>query len=192
MGHFKYLGTTLSNQNCIHEEIKSRLNLENACYHSVQNILFFSLLFNIYIYIIFSVVSVCETWPLTLREENKLRVVENGVLRKIFGPKRDEVTGGGGDNTTVIFMNLYTLPNIRVIKLKIMTWAGRGGERCVHGVLGKSERKRPFGRPRCKWEDNIKIDLQEVGWRAMDWIDLSQGQVGGGVLMHAIMNFRVP
>jgi len=114
-----------------------------------------------------------------LRKENRLRVVENRMLRKIFGPKRDEVTGGAGDNITVIFMVLYSLPNIRVIKLRIMRWAGRVEERCVHGVLGKSEGKRPLGRPRRRWEDNIKIGIQEVGWGAMDWIGVAQGQVGG-------------
>jgi hypothetical protein len=85
-------------QNCIHEEIRSRLNLGNACYHAVQNLLSFSLLsrnvkIKIYKTIILPVVLYgCETWSLTLREEHKLRVFENRVLRRIFGPMRDEVT----------------------------------------------------------------------------------------------------
>ena len=92
---FKYLGTILTNQN----EIKSRLKLGNACYHSVQNLLSSSLLsknlkIKIYRTIIFSVVlSRCETWSLALREEHRPRVFENRVLRRIFGPKRDGVTG---------------------------------------------------------------------------------------------------
>jgi sorting nexin-29 len=96
---FKYLGTTLTNQNSIQEEIKSRLKLGNACYYSVQNLFSSSLLsktLNIKIYriIIFPVVLYgCETWSLTLREERRLRVFENRVLRRVFGPKRDEVTG---------------------------------------------------------------------------------------------------
>jgi hypothetical protein len=96
---FKYLGTTLTDQNCMQEEIKSRLNSGNACYHSVQSLLSSCLLSrNIkvkkYKTIILPVVLYgCETWSLTLREENRLRVFENRVLRKIFGPKRDEVTG---------------------------------------------------------------------------------------------------
>ena len=93
-----------------------------------------------------------------------MTIVENRVLGKIFGPKRDEVTGGGGDNVTAIFMILYTLTNVRVIKLRIMRWAGWVEERCVHGVLEKSEGKRPLDRPRRRWEDNIKIDFQEVEW----------------------------
>jgi len=96
---FKYLGTTLTNQNSIVEEIKSRMRSGNACYHSVQNLLCSRLLsknlkIKIYRTIILPVVLYwCETWLLTLREERKLRVFENMVLRRIFGPRRDEVTG---------------------------------------------------------------------------------------------------
>jgi hypothetical protein len=95
---FKYLGTTLINQNSIHEEIKSRLKSGNACYHSVQNLLSYSLLsknvkIKIYRIIILPVVLYeCETWLLTLREECRLQVFENRVLRRIFGPNRDEIT----------------------------------------------------------------------------------------------------
>ena len=95
---FKYLGTTSTNQNSIQEEIKSRLKSENVCYHSVQNLLSSSLLsknlkIEIYRTLILSVVYGVETWSLTLREECRLKVFENRVLRRIFGPKRDEVTG---------------------------------------------------------------------------------------------------
>jgi len=96
---FKYLGTTLTNQNSIMEEIQSRLRPGNACYHSVENLLSSRLLskylkIKIYRIIILPVVlHGCETWSLTLREEKKVRVVENMVLRRIFGPRREEVTG---------------------------------------------------------------------------------------------------
>ena len=99
MEEFKYLGTNLTNQNSIAEEIKSRLKSGNACYHSVQNRLLSRLLsknikIKIYRTIILTVVLYgCETWSLTLREGRKLRVFENMVLRRIFGPRRDEVTG---------------------------------------------------------------------------------------------------
>jgi len=97
----KYLGTTLTNQNLIQEEIKSKLKSGNACYHSVQNLLSFSLLSkNLKIkvdrtIILPVVLYECETWSLTLREERRLRLFENRLLRRIFGPKRDEVTGNG-------------------------------------------------------------------------------------------------
>jgi len=123
---FKYLGTTLTDQNSIAEEIKSRLNSGNACYHSVQNILSSRLLSKnlkktIYRIEIFPVVLYgCETWSLTLREERKLRVFENRVLWGIFGPRRDEVTGEWRG-----LHNLYSSPNIvRVIKSRRMRWAG--------------------------------------------------------------------
>jgi hypothetical protein len=95
---FKYLGTTLTDQNCMHEEYKSRLNSGNACYHSVQSLLSCLLSRNIevkiYKTIILPVVLYrCETWSLTLREEHRLRVFQKRVLKRIFGPKRDEVMG---------------------------------------------------------------------------------------------------
>jgi len=99
MEDFQYLGTNVANHNSTQEEIKSRVKSGNACYHSVQNLLSSSLLFkniktNIFKTIILPVVLYgCETWSLILREERRLRVYENRVLRRIFGPKGDEVTG---------------------------------------------------------------------------------------------------
>ena len=96
---FKYLGTTLTNQSSIPEEIKSILRSGNACYQSVQNLLSSRLLsknlkIKLHKTIILHVVLYgCETWSLTSREERELRVFENMVLRRIFGPRRDEVTG---------------------------------------------------------------------------------------------------
>jgi hypothetical protein len=99
VAEFKYLGTTLTNKNYIHEEIKSRLNSGNACYHSVQSILSSRLLsrnakVKIYKTIILPVVLYgCGNWSLTLREEHRLRVFGNRVMRRIFRPKWVEVTG---------------------------------------------------------------------------------------------------
>jgi hypothetical protein len=145
----KILGTTLNNQNSIHEEIKSTFTSGNACYHSVQNLLSSSLLskntnIKIYITIILSVVLYgCETWSLTLRDEHRLRVFENRVLRKIFGPKRDGVTEEWRRLHNEELNDLYLSPNIiRVIKFRRMRWAGhvaRGGrERCIQGFGGET------------------------------------------------------
>ena len=100
------MGTTLTNQTSIAEKIRSRLRSGNACYRSVQDLLSSGLLsknlkIKIYRTIILPIVLYgCETWSLILREERKLRVFENMVLRRIFGPRRDEVTGDGGDCIT--------------------------------------------------------------------------------------------
>jgi hypothetical protein len=115
---FKYLGTTLTDKNCIQEEIKNRLNSGNACYHSVQRPLSSRLLsrnVNVKIYktIILPVVLYgCETWSLTLREEHRLRVFENRALRIIFGAKRDEVTGVWRTLHNEELHILYSSPNI--------------------------------------------------------------------------------
>jgi len=141
----------------------------------VQNILSSSLLtsnlkFTIYRNIILPVVLYgCETWSLTLREERRLRVFENRVLRRIFGPKRDEVTGEWRKLHNDELNYLYSSPNtVRAIKSRIIRWAGHvarmGKKRGVYRVLvGRPEGKRRLGRPRRRWEDNIKMDLREVG-----------------------------
>jgi len=124
--NFRYLGTALTNQNSVQEEIKSRLKLGNACYHSVQNLLSSSLLYKIIkikiCRIIIMLVSWgCQTWLLTLREERRLRVFEKGGLRRIFGPKRDEVTGEWRKLHYEELINMYSSPNIvRVIKSRRM------------------------------------------------------------------------
>ena len=140
----------------------------------------------------------CETWSLTLREETKLRVFENTVLRRIFGPRRDEVTGEWRRLHNEELNDLYCSRNIvRVIKSRRMRWAGHvarmGEERGVYRVLvGKPEGRRSLGRPRFRWVDNIRMDLQEVGCGYMYWIGLAQDRDRWRTLVSAVMNLRVP
>jgi hypothetical protein len=114
---FKYLGT-LTDKNCMNEEIKSRLNSENICYHLVKSLLSFHLLsrnVKVKIYktiILQAVLYGCETWSLSLREEHRLRVFENMVLRRIFRPKMDEVTGEWRKLHSEELHNLYSSPII--------------------------------------------------------------------------------
>jgi hypothetical protein len=112
----------------------------------------------------------CETWSLTLREEHRLRVFENRVLRGIFGRKRGEVTGEWRKLHSGELHSLYSSPDIiRQIKLRRMRWVGHvaciGDGRNVYRVLvGKPEGKSPLERPRRRWEGGIKMDLREIGW----------------------------
>ena len=139
----------------------------------------------------------CETWLLTMREDHRLRVSENRMLRRIFGPKRDEVTGEWRKLHNDELDDLYSAPNIvRVIKSR-MGWAGlvacMGEGRGMYRVLvGKPEGKRPLGRPRHRWEDDIKMDLQEVGCGGIDWIELAQERGRWQALVNAVMKLQVP
>ena len=129
---FKYLGTNLTSQNSIQEEIKSKLKSDKAFYHSVQNLLSSSL----------------------LSKNSKIQ----------------------------IYRTMYVCMHVACM--------GRGG---VYGVLvGEPEEKRPLGRPRHRWEDNMEMDLQEVACGSIDWIELAQDRDRWLALVHAVMNFQVP
>jgi hypothetical protein len=123
-------------------------------------------------------------------------VFENRVLRRIFGHKRDEVTGQWRKLHNEELHNLYSSPDIiRQVKSRRMRWAGHvermGEERKVYKVLvGKPEGKRPLGRPRRRWEDGIRIDLREIGLGGVDLIRLSQDRDRWRAVVSAVMNLR--
>jgi hypothetical protein len=139
----------------------------------------------------------CETWSLMLREEHRLRVFENRVLGRIFGPKKNEVTGGRRKLHNEELHGLYSSPVIvRVIKARWMRWAGhvaRMGEvRGAYNILvGRPEGRRPLGRPTHRWEDNIKMDLWEIEFGDVDRIDLAQDRDRWQALVNTVMNLRV-
>jgi len=128
----------------------------------------------------------CKTGSPTQREESRLRVFENRILRRIFGPKRDAVTRE--------WRKLHNTNTTRVTKSREVSWAGHvacmGEMRVAYRVMvGKPEGKRQLGKPRGRGEDNIKLDLQEMGW-GMDWIDVAQDMGRWRALVYAVMNLR--
>ncbi|KAJ4438577.1 hypothetical protein ANN_14524 [Periplaneta americana] len=138
----------------------------------------------------------CETWTLTLKEEYRLRLYENKVLTKIFGAKRDEVTGGWRKLHNTELHALYSSPDIiRNIKSRRLRCAGHvarmGESRNAYRVLvGRPEGKRPLGSLRRRLEDNIKMDLREVGYYDRDWINLAQDRDRWWAYVRAAMNLR--
>ena len=181
----KYLGATLTYKNSIQEEIKSRLKSENAGYNSVQNLLSSSLLrknlkIKIYRTIILPFLYGCETWSLTLREERRLRLFENRVLRRIFGLKREEVTGVWMKLHNEEFRDLYCSPSIvQVIKSRRMRWAGhvaRMGEgRGCTGFWWENPREGDhWGDPGTNGRIILRWIFRKWDVGSIDWIELAQ------------------
>jgi hypothetical protein len=176
----------------IQEEIKKRLNSGNAFYHSVQVLLSSRLLakyikIRIYKTIILPVVLYgCETC-----------VFENRVMRKIFGPKRVEVTGEWRKLHNEELRDLYSSPSIiRIIKSRMMRWAGHAARmekmKPYRLLVEKPEGKRLLGRPRRRLVDNIRIDLGEVEWGDVDWFGLAKDRNRWRALVNSVLNLRVP
>ena len=139
----------------------------------------------------------CENWSLTFWEERRLRLCEKRVLRRIFGPKSDEVTWEWRKLHNEELYNTYSWPYIVwVITSRRMRWAGHvarmGENRDVYRVLvGKPEGTKPLGRTRCRWEDSIKMHLQKGACGGVDWIDLAQDRDRWRPLVNMVMNLRV-
>jgi hypothetical protein len=185
---FKYLWMTVTNKNDIHNEIRSRLNVGNVCYYSVQNLLSSYLISVILPVVLYG----SETWSLTLMEKQRLRVSENRVLRRIFAPKREE-DGLWRKLHNDELHGLYSSLNIvRVIKSRRMRWVGHvahmGEGRGIYVVLVGG----PLRRPRHRWENNIKLDLREIGIDVVNWIQLAQGRVQWQAFVNTVINLWVP
>jgi hypothetical protein len=140
------------------------------------------------------VLYLCETWSLILRVECRLRAFRNRVLRRIFGPKRDEETGGWRKLHNEELHNLYSSPCIiRIIKSRRMKWAGRvariGEKRNAYRILvGKSEGKRQLGNQDVFGWRILKL----IGWDGVDWIEMAQDRDQWRDIVNAVLNFRVP
>jgi hypothetical protein len=202
VSQFKYLGTRVTNQNLIQEENKRRLNSVNACFGPEPSVFTVAVEklknWEIYKTIILPVVLYqCETLSPTLRGEHRLRVFENRVLRRIFGPKRDEVTREWRKLHNEELHDLYSSPSIiRIMKSRRMRStrhvARMGQKRNAYRLLvGKPEGRRPVGRPRRRWLDNTRMDLVEVGWGDVDWIGLAQDRDMWRALMNSVLIRRV-
>jgi hypothetical protein len=139
----------------------------------------------------------CENWSLTSREKHRLRVFEHRVLRRIYGPKRDEETGQWRKLHNGELHNLWPSPDIiRQIKSKRMRWAWyvareEEGRNLNRVLVGKPERKRPPERPRRRWEDGIKMNLREIGWGGgVEWVHLVQDRDRWRAVVNAVMHLR--
>jgi hypothetical protein len=132
---------------------------------------------------------------LSLWGRNRLRVFENRVLRKIFGPKREE--DGHGENCIMMnFITIFFTKYCWVIKSRRMRWVGhvacmQEGRGVYRVLVGRPEGKRPLGRPRHRWEDNIKMDLRENGIDGANWIQLAQDRVQWQVFVNMVMHLWV-
>ena len=182
---FRYLGVTVTNTNDIRIEIKRRINIGNACYYSLEKIVSpvcFPGNWKLrHIKQYYTTGCIVWLWNLVsiFREEHRLRVFENKVLRKIFGANKDEITGEWRKLQNAELHTLYSSSNIiRNLKSRRLRWAGHvarveQSRNAYRDLVGEPERMRPLGRPRRRWEDSFKIDLRELGCYAGDWIDLA-------------------
>ena len=203
---FRYLGGLVEDtaDMGVGAEVRQRLHSGNACFFAVNKLLKSRILsrntkIRIYRTIILPVVLYgCETWALTRQQEDRFRVFENRVLRKIFGAKRDEETGEYRRLHNRELEELYDSPSIvRIIRSRRARWAGHvarmGEDRTARRVLeGRPGGNRPLGRPRQRWEDGVRKDVEGVGFRQVSWRELAQDREEWRACVQAVMSFRAP
>ena len=139
----------------------------------------------------------CETWYLTLRVECRLKIFENRILRRIFGPKRDENREWRRLNNEKLHSLYRSVNTVRMIKSRRLRWAGHldriEERRSAFKMLTYNPTwKRPLERPRRRWGDNIRMDLEEIGINAGNWVDSTQDGNYWRALVNAALNLRVP
>ncbi|KAL4152688.1 hypothetical protein QTP88_000521 [Uroleucon formosanum] len=173
--NFKYLGVTINSKNNNHDEIKIRLTAANKCYYGVTSILKskqVSLKSKITIYKVIIrpvLLYACETWPTTKGDEDKLAILERRILRRIFGPKINNMTQQYEKRNNIEIQQLYKEPDIvAVLKNRRMAWAGhvwRSNGLMKEVLKWKPQGKRPLGRPKQRWIDKVEKNLAEIGIR---------------------------
>jgi hypothetical protein len=133
-----------------------------------------------------------KTWSLILREEQRLRVFDNRVLSRIFGQKRDEVTGQcrklHNEKLHILYLSPSIISQIKSRRMRQGTWHAWDVYRVL---MGNPEGKRPLGRPRCGWKDGIRMDLREIGWGSVEWIQLAQDRNQWWALVNTVMILQV-
>jgi hypothetical protein len=126
----------------------------------------------------------------------RLRVFENRELRRIFGLRRDEVTGDWrklhNEERQYSSPDIIRMTEVKEDEMGRACSTNGGDDECYRKLVGKPEGKRQLGRPRRRWVGNIKMDLREIGWDGMDWIDLAQDRDRWSALVNTVMNLRVP
>ena len=191
----------MTNKISIREEIKGILKAGNSYYYSAHTLLSSglhskNLKIKINKIITFAVVLYgCETWSLILRDISNVKVSENRILRRIFGPKRD-ANGEWRRFHNEELHSLYRSPNVRVIKSRRLRWAGHVARIEEDGsafkiLIGKRTGRRPLRRPWRIWEVNIRMNLKEIGVNARNWVDSAQDRDYWRNPVNAILNLRV-
>ena len=199
----RFLVFLIENQECIYEEIKCRFKAGNSFYYTVQTVFYSRFLSkNLKIKIIKTIIFLvvlygCETLSLRLNKGCKTRVFENLTMRRIFWPKRNENREWRRLHNEELLSSYRSASIVRVIKFRRLRWVAHvarmdEGQRSFKILTDKPTWKRPLGGPRCRWEDNIRMDLNEIATNTRNWVDSAQDRDYYRAFVNAVLNLRVP